>query len=181
MGKEYFYQIFSVNQNTPLFRKPLDAMPTHRERVTRLSTTVSKTVCCTCSCAAALVASAHCIVRWRVPTQSEHKLWSSAHFAPPRATNLQSKTNPILSILYPLLEANQTMKRNHAVNADGFGLAYYDNDHRSFASLFKSVTPAWSDQNLAELCEVQYTDLLFAHVSFACRCFACRCFACRVP
>ena len=58
-------------------------------------------------------------------------------------------------------------KRNHAVNADGFGLAYYDSVNRRFASLFKSVTPAWSDPNLAELCEVQYTDLMFAHIRAA--------------
>jgi glutamine amidotransferase len=58
-------------------------------------------------------------------------------------------------------------KRNHAVNADGFGLAYFDSENRLFASLFKSVTPAWSDQNLAELCEIQYTDLLFAHIRAA--------------
>jgi len=66
-----------------------------------------------------------------------------------------------------LYDPNHVEKRNHAVNADGFGLASYDSHHRLFASLFKSVTPAWSNQNLAELCEVQYTDLLFAHIRAA--------------
>ena len=66
-----------------------------------------------------------------------------------------------------LYDETQCNKRNHSVNADGFGLAYYDETQRLFASLFKSVTPAWSDRNLAELCEVQYTDLLFAHIRAA--------------
>jgi len=66
-----------------------------------------------------------------------------------------------------LYSSTQCTKRNHAVNADGFGLAYYDSVNRRFASLFKSVTPAWSDPNLAELCEVQYTDLMFAHIRAA--------------
>ena len=66
-----------------------------------------------------------------------------------------------------LYDKSQCEKRNHAVNADGFGLAAFDSQNRLFASLFKSVTPAWSNQNLAELCEVQYTDLLFAHIRAA--------------
>ena len=66
-----------------------------------------------------------------------------------------------------LYDETQCNKRNHSVNAGGFGLAYYDAEQRLFASLFKSVTPAWSDRNLAELCEVQYTDLLFAHIRAA--------------
>ena len=44
-----------------------------------------------------------------------------------------------------------------AIHADGFGLAYFDTkgpSRRTHASLFKSVTPAWSDTNLAELLEV---------------------------
>ncbi len=63
-----------------------------------------------------------------------------------------------------------TTKRNHSVNADGFGLAYFDTkgpSRRTHASLFKSVTPAWSDTNLAELLEVMRGDLVFAHIRAA--------------
>lgn len=63
--------------------------------------------------------------------------------------------------------AMHTSKRNHNVNADGFGIAYYDSMSRSHASLFKSVTPAWSNANLAELLEVMYGDLIFAHIRAA--------------
>ena len=51
-------------------------------------------------------------------------------------------------------------KRNHFVNADGMGVAWYNNDPAGdvldVAATFKATTPAWSNENLNELAEVTW-------------------------
>ena len=37
------------------------------------------------------------------------------------------------------------VKRNHAINADGFGVGYFNTEIRAEGALFKSTTPAWSN------------------------------------
>ena len=49
-----------------------------------------------------------------------------------------------------------------AINGDGFGVGWYDDN--SAPALFKSVEPAWNDQNLRELSQHVRSRLIFAHV-----------------
>lgn len=47
-------------------------------------------------------------------------------------------------------------------NGDGTGLGWYE--HRSEPALFRSITPAWGDENLLELATEIRTGLFLAHV-----------------
>ena len=53
---------------------------------------------------------------------------------------------------------------NMPLNADGFGLGWYG---RSGAAIFRSVTPAWNNRNLRELCRSVESSCVFAHVRAA--------------
>ncbi len=76
----------------------------------------------------------------------------------------------------PLLAENLLFKPEHSLieqslhsrmgatttNGDGFGIGWYGLGSRP--AVFKSVDPAWNDQNLRELTSQVKTPLLFAHV-----------------
>ena len=76
----------------------------------------------------------------------------------------------------PLLAENLLFKPEHSLieqslhsrmgatttNGDGFGIGWYGLGPRP--AVFKSVDPAWNDQNLRELTSQVTTRLLFAHV-----------------
>jgi predicted glutamine amidotransferase len=47
-------------------------------------------------------------------------------------------------------------------NGDGTGLGWYE--HRSEPALFRSITPAWGDDNLFELASEIRSPLFLAHV-----------------
>ena len=47
-------------------------------------------------------------------------------------------------------------------NGDGTGLGWYE--HRAAPALFRSITPAWGDENLVELATEIRTRLFLAHV-----------------
>jgi glutamine amidotransferase len=51
---------------------------------------------------------------------------------------------------------------DHPVNGDGFGLGWYGT--ADSPGLYRSVSPAWSDRNLRELCTQLDTPLFLAHV-----------------
>lgn len=53
--------------------------------------------------------------------------------------------------------------RNHALNVDGSGLAWY-NDIYDVPCVYKSTKPPWDDHNLLNLCEFVETFLLFSHI-----------------
>ncbi|WP_166870742.1 class II glutamine amidotransferase [Salinibacterium sp. ZJ450] len=55
------------------------------------------------------------------------------------------------------------------VNGDGFGLGWYvtDGHERSRPWLFKSIEPAWYDENLREITHAVESPLFFAHVRAA--------------
>ena len=59
------------------------------------------------------------------------------------------------------------IKRDHAVNADGFGVGFFNTSIRPEGTLFKSILPAWSNNNLTELSEVTQCDVAFAHIRAA--------------
>ena len=67
-------------------------------------------------------------------------------------------------------DEKQFAKRNHQVNGDGFGVGFYT-EHRHTrkrtSCTFRSVRPAWSDNNLAEISRFATCDLCFVHVRAA--------------
>lgn len=61
-----------------------------------------------------------------------------------------------------------THRFNHTVNADGFGVGWYTNllkDYRP--ALFRDTQPAWSNENLREICSVTQSSCVMAHVRAA--------------
>src|SRR5207248_9923245 len=52
-----------------------------------------------------------------------------------------------------------------ATNGDGFGIGWYD--EAAAPGLFKSIEPAWNDQNLRELSEHIRSGHFFAHIRAA--------------
>lgn len=76
-------------------------------------------------------------------------------------------------LLSRLLEdpANSLIKQSHAareglhgVNADGFGVGWYDLRIDSTPGIFKSIQPAWNDSNLKHVCEKIESNCFLAHV-----------------
>ncbi|MEM6304489.1 MAG: class II glutamine amidotransferase [Pseudomonadota bacterium] len=59
-------------------------------------------------------------------------------------------------------QSRAAVKCKTAINADGFGLAWYD--QRPTPGLYRDVYPAWSDPNLAALAEQVRARLFMAHV-----------------
>ena len=55
-------------------------------------------------------------------------------------------------------------KNNMTLNADGFGVGWYG---RRGAAIYRSVTPAWNNRNLRELCGSVESRCIFAHVRAA--------------
>src|SRR5688572_26701349 len=55
------------------------------------------------------------------------------------------------------------------VNGDGFGFGWYPEDPARGATpaVFRSIEPAWNDENLRELCRAVRSPLFFAHVRAA--------------
>src|SRR5215470_16467398 len=64
---------------------------------------------------------------------------------------------------YSLIEQSRRHAPNMEIpNGDGTGLGWYE--HRAEPALFRSITPAWGDENLLELATEIRTRLFLAHV-----------------
>lgn len=72
-------------------------------------------------------------------------------------------TEPEHSLIH---QSYQARERDEPLNGDGFGVAWYSEGHAEPA-LFRSVTPAWSNQNLRELSRVTASPCVLAHVRAA--------------
>lgn len=72
-------------------------------------------------------------------------------------------TEPEHSLIHQSFHARE---RDEPLNGDGFGIAWYADGHEEPA-LFRSVTPAWSNQNLRELSRVTASHCVLAHVRAA--------------
>lgn len=72
-------------------------------------------------------------------------------------------TEPENSLIHQSYEARE---REEPLNGDGFGVAWYVAGEAEPA-LFRSVTPAWSNQNLRELARVTSSTCVLAHVRAA--------------
>ena len=83
--------------------------------------------------------------------------WAAWQGAPLFVSEILSA--PTHSLIDPSREAH---KCKTAINADGFGLAWYDK--RLTPGLYRDVYPAWSDPNLMSIAEQVQARLFMAHV-----------------
>ncbi|MDT8439090.1 MAG: class II glutamine amidotransferase [Wenzhouxiangellaceae bacterium] len=72
-------------------------------------------------------------------------------------------TRPENSLIH---QSTHARERPEPLNGDGFGLAWYLDDDPEPAR-FRSLTPAWSNANLAELARVTHSGCIMAHVRAA--------------
>jgi len=61
-----------------------------------------------------------------------------------------------------IVQSHQAELCKSAINADGFGVAWYD--HRPEPGLYRDIHPAWSDSNLAAVARQVRSRLFLAHV-----------------
>lgn len=66
-----------------------------------------------------------------------------------------------------ILQSYKAKERKEPLNGDGFGIGWYDHNISQTPCVFKSLTPAWSNQNLRQLSEHVKASCFFAHVRAA--------------
>ncbi|MEE8523182.1 MAG: class II glutamine amidotransferase [Thermoanaerobaculia bacterium] len=73
-------------------------------------------------------------------------------------------TEPSNSLIH---QSFDNQERTEPLNGDGFGIAWYVPEIDRQPALFRSVSPAWSDQNLRHLARVTHSGCILAHVRAA--------------
>jgi len=81
-------------------------------------------------------------------------------YDPENALLKQTYNNPIRSTV---LKFNEENPRDHRLNVDGYGMAWYVNEKKE-PYLYRKANAPWHDSNLNNLCEYIYTPLIFAHI-----------------
>lgn len=71
---------------------------------------------------------------------------------------------PKNSLVHQSFAAEET---DYPVNGDGFGIGWYRSEIRDEPGLYKSISPAWNDQNLLHNASFIQTSCFFAHVRAA--------------
>lgn len=66
-----------------------------------------------------------------------------------------------------ILQSFRATERAEPLNGDGFGVGWYATDITPTPCVFRSLTPAWSNQNLHRLSEHVKSSCFFAHVRAA--------------
>ena len=66
-----------------------------------------------------------------------------------------------------ILQSYRSEERAEPLNGDGFGVGWYQPELEERPGLFRSVSPAWNDQNLASLARVVSSPCVLAHVRAA--------------
>lgn len=66
-----------------------------------------------------------------------------------------------------ILQSYKAKEREEPLNGDGFGVGWYTPEVDPFPGVFKSITPAWSNQNLRHLATKIRSRCFFAHVRAA--------------
>lgn len=61
-------------------------------------------------------------------------------------------------------QSHEAREGLHGINADGFGLAWYDFSVDNTPGIFKSIQPAWNDNNLIHLSKKIHSSCFLAHV-----------------
>ena len=64
-------------------------------------------------------------------------------------------------------QSTNAKETDEPLNGDGFGLGWYARPIKKVPALFKSISPAWNNQNLLNLSGIIKTGCLFAHVRAA--------------
>jgi glutamine amidotransferase len=70
-------------------------------------------------------------------------------------------SQPVNSLIHQSRSARQARS---SVNADGFGVAWYDHDISNIAGIYKSIRPAWNDLNLLHLVRMIKSTCFVGHV-----------------
>ncbi len=73
-------------------------------------------------------------------------------------------TEPANSLIHQSIDASE---REEPLNGDGFGLAWYSQDISPHPGVFRSISPAWSNQNLRHLARITQSGCVLAHVRAA--------------
>ena len=73
-------------------------------------------------------------------------------------------TEPDNSLIH---QSFQSQERDEPLNGDGFGVAWYEPRLSPQPGLFRSVSPAWSNQNLRHLARITESPCVLAHVRAA--------------
>ncbi len=73
-------------------------------------------------------------------------------------------TLPSHSIIH---QSTHAREREEPLNGDGFGIAWYVPDISEQPAVFRSITPAWSNQNLRQIARVVQSSTILAHVRAA--------------
>lgn len=66
-----------------------------------------------------------------------------------------------------LKQSRHATEMANPLNGDGFGLGWYARSIRDEPGVFRSITPAWSNQNLLYNASLIYSDCIFAHIRAA--------------
>lgn len=64
-------------------------------------------------------------------------------------------------------QSYQARESNETLNGDGFGLGWYTHEIETTPGVFKSIQPAWNNQNLMHLAPKIRSNCFFAHVRAA--------------
>lgn len=72
--------------------------------------------------------------------------------------------NPSNSLIH---QASEAMESRTRINADGFGIAWYDLEVNPEPIVFKDITPAWGNANLLSLSDKVRSRCILAHVRAA--------------
>jgi len=73
-------------------------------------------------------------------------------------------TEPAHSIIH---QSYHSKEREEPLNGDGFGVGWYAPDESDKPAIFKDVSPAWNNQNLANLAKVVRSPCIIAHIRAA--------------
>jgi len=73
-------------------------------------------------------------------------------------------TKPVNSIIHQSFHSHE---RKEPLNGDGFGVAWYVPELSPTPALFRSITPAWNNDNLLSLAGVTLSECILAHVRAA--------------
>lgn len=64
-------------------------------------------------------------------------------------------------------QSTSSSEREEPLNGDGFGVGWYAPDLAEEPAVFRSITPAWNNRNLHNLCRVVASPCIYAHVRAA--------------
>jgi predicted glutamine amidotransferase len=64
-------------------------------------------------------------------------------------------------------QSTHSRERDEPLNGDGFGVGWYATHFTREPAVFRSITPAWNNRNLHNLCRVVASDCILAHVRAA--------------